>query len=142
MDKLIPTQLNLHPTHRDEIISIVSQIAPIEACGIVGGDALTSQKVYPIHNTLQSPNAYLMDPAEMLQAFLEIEDRQWEILAFYHSHPHSNPSPSQTDLDQNYYPHTPYLIAGKIDGGWKLRAYLLTEGVSSEIPIVTPQINQ
>lgn len=137
MAELIPNKLNLHPTHRDEILSIAQQTVPNEACGIVGGDAQSSRKVYPIRNILQSPNVYLMDAAEMLQAFMDIEDRGWEILAFFHSHPHSWPSPSQKDLDQNYYPDIPYVIAGKIDRVWELRAYLLKEGQSREIPIVT-----
>lgn len=141
MDQLTPIQLNLHPIHSAEIISAVSEIAPIEACGIIGGDALSSRKIYPIRNILQSPNVYLMDAAEMLQAFMDIEDQGWDIVAFYHSHPHSFPSPSQTDLDQNYYPDTPYVIAGKIDGKWELRAYILNDDQSREIPIVTPQIH-
>lgn len=141
MDELIPTQLNLHPTHREEIITVARQLVPIEACGMIGGDAQTSRKVYPISNTLHSPYEFLMDPEEMLKAFMEIEDHKWEVLAFFHSHPASPPLPSPIDLARNYYPHTPHLIAGKIGDTWKLRAFILESHQSREIPIVTPTIS-
>lgn len=137
MDELIPSQLLLHPIHREEVIEIARQLAPIEACGIIAGEKGESRKVYPISNSLNSPTEYLMDAEQMLQAFWDIEENGWQVLAFFHSHTFSQPFPSQTDLSRNFYPHTIFVIAGKIEGRWALKAFQLKEHSYIEIPIVT-----
>ncbi len=136
MDELIPSQLNLHPDHLAEILSIASQNAPYEACGILAGENGFSCKVYPILNTLQSRSEYLMDAEQMLHAFWDIEEKGWQTLAFFHSHPNSPPIPSATDLARNFYPHTIHAIAGKIETRWELKAYQLFKQNYNEIPIV------
>ena len=50
------------------------------------------------------------------------------VVGVYHSHPHSAPVPSPTDLDQAYEEYV-YLIAGPADGSapLEIRAYRLSE---------------
>ena len=136
MDELIPSQLNLREEHLAEIVAIVSKNAPYESCGILAGDHHSSQKVYLIQNTLQAHNEYLMDAEEMLAAFWDIEEKGWEVLAFFHSHPSSPPIPSPTDLARNFYPHTIHAIIGKTGSEWKMKAYQLFNHHYNEIPIV------
>ncbi|MEJ2759237.1 MAG: M67 family metallopeptidase [Anaerolineales bacterium] len=136
MDELIPPKLILRPNHREEIIEIVTKLAPKEACGIIAGETDTSSKVYPVTNTLNSSSEYLMDPEQMLEAFWDIEENGWQVLAFFHSHPSSQPFPSQSDLSRNFYPHTIHMIAGKIESNWVLKAFQLFEKNYNEIPIV------
>ena len=76
-----------------------------------------------------------MDPAEMVEAFWDMENNNWEPLAFFHSHPASPPIPSQTDLERNYYPDTPHLIAGRQGGNWAVRAFFFTKTNFHEIRI-------
>ena len=51
-----------------------------------------------------------------------------KIVGVYHSHPHSVPVPSPTDLDQAYDEYV-YLIAGPADDSapLEIRAYRLSE---------------
>jgi proteasome lid subunit RPN8/RPN11 len=58
-----------------------------------------------------------------------------EPIAFFHSHPASQPIPSQTDLDRNYYPETPQLIIGKEMDQWAIRGFLLSKKDIKEIKI-------
>jgi len=123
------------------MITIAEKLAPVEACGVLAGKFGQSTKVFPITNTLDSPYEYLMDPEEMLKAFWEIDERDWDVLAFFHSHPVSLPIPSQTDLARNYYPDTPHIIIGKSQSNWVFRAFLLKKSEYNEIPVeVIPDV--
>jgi proteasome lid subunit RPN8/RPN11 len=135
MDQLTPKNISIHKQHYLELITIAEKLAPLEACGIIGGKFGLSTKVFHVTNTLNSPYEYLMDPSEMLKAFWEIDEQEWEVLAFFHSHPVSRPIPSKIDLARNYYPETPHLILGKSQSGWEGRAYLLGKTEFKEIPI-------
>lgn len=139
MDQLGPQEVSLTSAHYQEIVDISESIAPIEACGVIAGKSGISTHIYPITNTLNSPYEYLMDPAEMLKAFYDCDEKDWEVLAFFHSHPNHPPIPSQTDLARNYYPDTPHIILGKINSGWKMQAYLLKKSSYTKIPIVILQ---
>jgi [CysO sulfur-carrier protein]-S-L-cysteine hydrolase len=89
---------------------------PNECCGVV---ASTSEgrpvKVYPVKNIDASPATYRLDGKEQLRISEEIEERGWETWGFYHSHTHSEASPSQTDRDRAFYPETRYLIVSLQD---------------------------
>jgi proteasome lid subunit RPN8/RPN11 len=106
---------------------------PLEVCGLVAGIANRSYKVYPITNELHSRVRFRMQPQEMINAFLEIEKQGWELLAIYHSHPQGPPSPSPTDLMEFAYPGTAYLICSPLAGEWICRAFLIQEGIVSNI---------
>ena len=135
MDQLNKSSITLLNRHHTQIISISQQHSPIEACGIIAGEDLISRKIYEITNSLNSPMEFLMDPAEMVEAFWDMEIHNWEPIAFFHSHPVSPPFPSQTDLKRNYYPDTPHLIAGQQGGNWVIRAFFLFKTNFQEIRI-------
>ncbi len=71
---------------------------PNECCGILAGSDGSVAQVYRITNTAHSPYRYLMQPQEQLNAMLESERKGWDVLAFYHSHTHSQAYPSATDV--------------------------------------------
>ncbi|UCH38094.1 MAG: M67 family metallopeptidase [Candidatus Bathyarchaeota archaeon] len=91
--------------------------APMEACGIIAGTIhetddrveKTIQIVYQCRNELNSPTEYSIGAEEQLAIFLEIENRQSDLLGFYHSHPH-NARPSSIDKARANYPGYSYLI--------------------------------
>lgn len=136
MDQLKITKIILTKDHLSEIIAIAKRHAPNEACGILAGEGSTIKKIYEISNSLQSPVEYLMDPAEMVSVFWEMENKSWETVAFFHSHPASPPIPSLTDLQNNYYPDTPYLIVGSEGKNWTIRVFFLNQTGYQEIPVV------
>lgn len=59
-----------------------------------------------MENTEKSPSSYFMDPAAQYQVFREIEQKNLELVAIYHSHPNSDAYPSPKDIDLSYYPDT------------------------------------
>ena len=82
----------------DEMIVHARQEDPDECCGILAGADDTVAKLYRIKNATPSPYRYSMEPQEFLEAMLDSERNEWEMLAFYHSHTHSPAYPSQTDV--------------------------------------------
>ena len=88
---------------------------PLEACGILAGATNLVTQLYAIDNVLASPVAYEMDPQQQLQAMIDLEERGWEMVAIFHSHPTGPEHPSPTDIAQAYYPECIYIIVSLID---------------------------
>ncbi len=80
-------------------------------------------------------HAYYMDERALVAALISLEARGLELIGFYHSHPHSDPIPSPTDVRQATYPDTPYLIVGLKDGAARLAAWQMRYGQVSEVPL-------
>ena len=78
------------------------RVAPIEACGLLGGVSPRVSSVHPIDNLAASETRYSADMAQVIAAYRSIRERGADILAIYHSHPRSSPVPSRTDLAENY----------------------------------------
>ena len=108
---------------------------PLEACGLLAGTAngrVTHH--YPIDNILQSQTAYEMDPRQQIEAMLTIEANNQQLLAIYHSHPHSPPYPSPTDVAYAYYPEAIQLIISLLSlSAPQTRAFTIQEGQINEV---------
>jgi len=96
-----------------------------EACGFVLGEGNASRMVIPVTNIYHDPFKFRMEPKEELRAFVLAEEKGWEILAIYHSHPHGISKPSSSDFDELTLPGTIYLIWYQAAGQWKCRGYLM-----------------
>lgn len=130
-------QLSLRIRRRDwqTMQDHVQESASEEACGFVAGIRGRSTAVFPIENVLHSPQSFLMDGRAQLEALQAIDDRGWELLAIYHSHPSGKPEPSTEDCAA-HYPDTAMLIWMPEVGGWTCQAYRLDETNSvREIPV-------
>lgn len=113
--------------HCDEMLSHVLDCLPEEACGLVASSGNVSKVVYPITNELHSSIRYRMDPTEQLNAFLDMEKRDWSLAGIFHSHPNGPSTPSETDLSEFAYPGVLTLIwspAGRI---WSCKSFLVAE---------------
>jgi proteasome lid subunit RPN8/RPN11 len=99
---------------------------PNECCGLLAGQLVPARgsasqgeerslighvvQRYPLVNAAASPREYLSDPHSMFAAVRDMRRRDIDILAVYHSHPTSEPVPSQTDLERNWWPGVISLI--------------------------------
>ncbi len=105
------------------IVFHLQNFAPEEACGLLGGTQNTFQTWIPIRNTLASPNRYRMDASQQLSAFLQFERNGQELLGIVHSHPNALDTPSQTDIEEAYYPEAVYFIFYRHGEEWQFKAY-------------------
>jgi proteasome lid subunit RPN8/RPN11 len=134
----LPTELY------EQIVSHALKGYPNEACGAVAGTDGKAVRVYPMRNAEGSPVVYRFDEREQLRVFDEIEDQGWDLLAFFHSHTHTEAFPSPTDLAQAHwrdpftgdlvaaYPGTHYLIVSLRDDEPVLRGFRFEEGTPVE----------
>lgn len=88
---------------------------PNEACGLLAGKKGRVEKLYRMTNIEHSPVTYRLDPEEQYRAFVEIDERGWELLGVYHSHIASPTYPSARDLELAFYPDSLYLIISLMD---------------------------
>ena len=117
----------------DEMIAHARDDDPNECCGLVSrrnGDAV---KVYRTTNTEASRFRFVIDPAEQLRIYNEIEDAGLDLGAIYHSHTRSAPYPSQTDINfAKDWPGVLWIIIGLADGEPEVRTYEIRDGQVAE----------
>jgi proteasome lid subunit RPN8/RPN11 len=127
--------IRLQKVHWESMRAHILSGLPNEACGILAGTKENVSGVFPVTNELNSPVRFRMDPVEQLNTMARIEELEQEMIGIFHSHVQGPSVPSNTDLEQAYYPELVYLIWFPIDDDWDCRAFRLIEGTSIEIPI-------
>jgi len=100
-----------------------------------GGVAQRVTKFYPCRNAAESARVYTIDPLDHLRAERDAEDHGWQIIGVVHSHTHSEPYPSPTDIAQAPDPAWHYVIVGLKRESPEVRSYLIVDGVVTEVPI-------
>jgi len=76
----------------------------------LGGKDKTVQKSFELRNTEESSVLYSMPPREQMKVFEEMEKESMKMVAIYHSHPHTIPFPSETDVKLTFYPDVSSII--------------------------------
>jgi proteasome lid subunit RPN8/RPN11 len=93
-----------------EMVDHAKREWPLECCGILGGKDKTVQKSFELRNAEESPVLYSMSPQEQMKVFEEMEKESMKMVAIYHSHPHTIPFPSETDVKLTFYPDVSSII--------------------------------
>jgi proteasome lid subunit RPN8/RPN11 len=93
-----------------EMINHAKRESPLECCGILSGKDQTIQKAFELKNSEESPVQYSMSPRDQMKVFEEMEKESMEMIAIYHSHPHTIPFPSETDVKLAFYPDVSSVI--------------------------------
>src|SRR5579864_9805216 len=104
---------------REELIRLARQGDPDEVCGILGGRERAVSRVFPVRNTADDVEAeqgvfrdrdsgvatagrrpvhYYMDPRDQLRVYNELDALELDVVAYYHSHTHTEARPSPTDI--------------------------------------------
>ncbi len=117
---------------------------PDEACGILAGDAARAVivKHYPTRNAAadydDDPRTFSRIAGAELNAIMrEIDDNDWTVFSYYHSHPHTQAYPSPRDIMYaGWWPGTYYLIFSLAEPERPvLRAFLVENGAVREVPL-------
>jgi proteasome lid subunit RPN8/RPN11 len=125
--------MKIRPEVVTAIIAHARREQPRECCGILLGlDDELVEAVAADNVSAEPARCYEVSPADHIAQIRRCRDAakasaaRLAILGVYHSHPHSAPVPSPTDLDQAYQEYV-YLIAGPADGSapLEIRAYRL-----------------
>lgn len=108
-------RLELDRATADAIVAHARGDFPYEVCGLLAGRDGTVVRHYEIPNATRSMTTYSMEGRSLLGAMREMDDRDWELLAIYHSHTHTDAFPSATDVELAFYPDAVYLIVSLQD---------------------------
>ena len=100
---------------------------PLECCGILSGKGKTVEKSFELKNAEGSPVRYSMSPLDQLKAFEEMEKESMEMIAIYHSHPHTIPFPSETDVKLNFYPDVSSVIVSLKEENPVMKAFRISK---------------
>ena len=125
----MPT-IRLLREHLEAMIAHAREAAPAECCGLIGGiSQINARSLYRLRNVTSNPElGYEAAPEDLFAAQREMRDRSEELLAIYHSHPRAaDPSPSETDVRQAYYPSATYLIVGLGGTNAVVKAFSISE---------------
>jgi proteasome lid subunit RPN8/RPN11 len=134
--------LALPATIVDQLAAHAYDAYPLECCGLIAGtpandadDTVTVERFYPCRNAAESAKVYTVDPLDHLRAERDAEAQGWEILGVVHSHTHSEPYPSPTDIAQTPDPGWQYVIVSLKRESPEVRSYRIVDGAVSEQPI-------
>lgn len=108
---------------------------PYEACGLLVGRSPRVERFVACTNVAASARVYTIDPVEHLRAERAAEADGLEVIGVVHSHTHSEPHPSPTDVAQAPDPTWHYVIVSLKREAPEIRSYRIVEGSISEEPI-------
>jgi len=111
---------------------------PYECCGLLIGGVNRIDEAVPVENrAADRARLYEIDPRDYFAAIKRCRGTARAVVGAYHSHPHSAPEPSETDLAAAFDEFI-FVIAGFVAGDLPLpiRAYRLENGNFRSIRLV------
>lgn len=127
---------------REVLMKMLGQAAKTpeqECCGLLAGRGGIIGAIFPARNACANPaTGYEIAPRELFQLMREMRALGLQLLGIYHSHPRGENRPSPIDIEQAFYPDTPYFILSPLpDAARSVRAFLLCDGEITELKIQT-----
>jgi [CysO sulfur-carrier protein]-S-L-cysteine hydrolase len=108
---------------------------PLEACGLLVGTGATVRRFVPCTNSDASARVYSIPGVELLRAERAAEDAGLEVIGVFHSHTHSEPYPSPTDVGRAPDPAWHYVIVSLKREAPETRSYRIVDGTVTEEPV-------
>lgn len=113
---------------------------PHEACGLLGGPAGAGRVdvFVPTRNADASAKTYSIGPDGFAAAETVLDPLGLDVVGVMHSHTHTDPYPSPTDVaaaDNPFLVGWQYVIVSLRDTEPMLRSWLLDEGTIVEVPV-------
>jgi [CysO sulfur-carrier protein]-S-L-cysteine hydrolase len=126
----------------DDVVAHAREEYDAECCGMVAYDQLSADgaslavRVHRAENIFASRKRFEIDGKELLRTLNEFESEGWELGAIYHSHTHTDPYPSQTDINfAANWPGLEWVIVGLAGEQPEVRCYMIEDGAVREVPL-------
>ena len=130
--------LAITPHIINTMVTAARRVAPLEACGLLGGSDGRATEVYELTNADASGEHYTMLPQEQFDAIKDMRSKGSRMLAIWHSHPETPARMSDEDLRLAYTPDVVYLIVSLADPERPdLRGYVVEDEIPSPIELTT-----
>ncbi len=134
--------MNISRSLLDDVIAHAREEYDAECCGMIayassepGGEAVAT-RVHRARNVFASRKRFEIDGKEVLRTIDEFEEAEAELGAIYHSHTHTAPYPSQTDINfAANWPGLEWVIVGLAGEEPEVRCYLIEGAVVREVEL-------
>jgi proteasome lid subunit RPN8/RPN11 len=132
------SELALSRQLRNEMTAHCLRELPMEGCGLLVGRSESAEvlQVVPTRNSASSARLYSVDSLDFLRADRAAEAAGLEVIGVFHSHTHTDPYPSPTDVAQAPDPGWHYAIVSLRHQVPSIRSYRIQAGEISEEPVV------
>jgi proteasome lid subunit RPN8/RPN11 len=126
----------------EDVIAHAREEYDAECCGMLayaptgGGGAQEAVRVHRATNIFASRKRFEIDGKELLRTLNEFEENGWDLGAIYHSHTHTDPYPSQTDINfAANWPGLEWVIVGLAGEQPDVRCYLIEGAEVRDVPL-------
>lgn len=131
----------------DQMVSQARAEAPNECCGLLLGVGEVVAEVLPARNKAADPpepcdprRHYRVDDQAQLKAMRLEQERGWEIVGIYHSHPATQARPSATDRALAFWQSPRYVIISLADPfRVDVRAFRISDRIDGNGAIATDE---
>jgi proteasome lid subunit RPN8/RPN11 len=121
-----------------DIVAHAQEAAPDECCGVLLGVADRIITAVRSRNADDQPaRRYAIDPRDHIAARRQARAAHQDVLGFYHSHPHTVPHPSASDVAEWTYPEALSVIVGLDGQSLRARAFTIRGALVEEVVLVT-----
>lgn len=134
--------MNISRSLLDDVIAHAREAYDEECCGMIAYAPTESDgepramRVHRARNVFASPKRFEIDGLEVLRTIDEFEAEDAELGAIYHSHTHTAPYPSQTDINfAANWPGLEWVIVGLAGERPEVRCYLIEDGAVREVEL-------
>lgn len=124
--------VRIEQVYVSEMIEHAKQDVPNECCGVLLGREGRVTLLRRCTNAEQSPFRYSVAPRELLEIDRQARENDWDVLAIYHSHTHTEAYPSPTDVRLAAYPDAIYILVSLKEPEPVVRAFHIRDGNVSE----------
>jgi [CysO sulfur-carrier protein]-S-L-cysteine hydrolase len=130
----------------EEVVAHAREEYDSECCGMLAyrhdpGGAARTVRVHRARNVFavsggSARKRFEIDGKEVLRVMSDFEEAGLDLGAIYHSHTHTAPYPSQTDINfARNWPGVEWLIVGLAEEEPEVRCYLIDDGEVTEVPV-------
>lgn len=128
-----PASVILSPELVEAMVDHARGEYPNEMAGLIVGDRPAADggralRWEPARNRAASPMRYDIHPDDLYRLTVETEDNDEVFWAIVHSHTHSAPRPSLTDVGLAFYPDALYILVSLADPEPALAAWRIVGG--------------
>jgi [CysO sulfur-carrier protein]-S-L-cysteine hydrolase len=117
----------------EDVVAHAREEYDAECCGMIayapaedGESDIRAVRVHRATNIYASRKRFEIDGKEVLRTTDEFEQEGWELGAIYHSHTHTAPFPSQTDINfAANWPGLEWVIVGLAGEEAEVRCYVI-----------------
>jgi [CysO sulfur-carrier protein]-S-L-cysteine hydrolase len=120
----------------DELVEHARAELPNESCGMIAVDGDRVTRFFPARNEFASPMRFRIDSADQIRIWNAI-DELGQDTAIFHSHPNSEASPSQTDINlARDWPGAIWVICSLAADAPVVRGFRIADGAVEEVELV------